>query len=222
MPQRILLATRNAHKTLEVRAILGPAWQVTDLLGRPDLPEVDETGLTFADNAALKALAGSRHFPGGWVLADDSGLEVDALGGAPGVRSARYAGPDATDESNRQMLARELQRVVGPTYAQPQSARFRCAIAVAWDGEVAKQFDGTVEGAIVHPARGESGFGYDPVFVPAGYKKTFAELPADVKNQLSHRGEAMRQTLEFLRPGRSDSRSGRQPEMALDAIEHHA
>ena len=199
MPQKILLATRNAHKTLEVRAILGAAWQVIDLLGRPDLPEVDETGLTFADNAALKALAGSRHFPGGWVLADDSGLEVDALGGAPGVRSARYSGPGATDDSNRQRLARELQRVVGPTYAQPQPARFRCAVAVAWDGEVAKQFDGTVEGAVVHPARGEDGFGYDPVFVPAGYKETFAELPAGVKHTLSHRGAAMRQATEFLR-----------------------
>ena len=199
MPQKILLATRNAHKTLEVRAILGSAWSVFDLLGRPDLPEVDETGLTFADNAALKALAGSRHFPGGWTLADDSGLEVDALGGAPGVRSARYAGPGATDETNRQHLARELQRVVGPTYAQPQPARFRCCIAVAWDGEVAKQFNGTVEGAVVHPARGEGGFGYDPVFVPVGYRETFAELPAEVKNTLSHRGEAMRQALEFLR-----------------------
>ena len=199
MPQKILLATRNAHKTLEVRAILGAAWSVTDLLGRPDLPEVDETGLTFADNAALKALAGSRVFPGGWTLADDSGLEVDALGKAPGVRSARYAGPGANDDANRQHLARELQRVVGPTYAQPQPARFRCCIAVAWDGMVAKQFDGTVEGAVVHPARGEGGFGYDPVFVPAGYKETFAELPAEVKNKLSHRGEAMRQAVEFLR-----------------------
>ena len=199
MPQKILLATRNLHKTLEVRALLGPGWDVVDLLGRPDLPEVDETGLTFADNAMLKALAGSRHFPGGWVLADDSGLEVDALGGAPGVRSARYAGPGADDEANRQFLARELQRVVGPTYTQPQSARFRCAIAIAWDGEVARQFDGTVEGAVVHPARGEGGFGYDPVFVPAGHRETFAELPAEVKNGLSHRGEAMRKAAELLR-----------------------
>ena len=142
---------------------------------------------------------GSKHFPGGWVLADDSGLEVDVLKGAPGVRSARFAGPGADDEANRQHLARELQRVVGPTYAQPQTARFRCCIAVAWDGEVARQFDGTVEGAVVHPARGEGGFGYDPVFVPTGHKQTFAELPADVKNGLSHRGAAMRKTAEFLR-----------------------
>ncbi len=199
MPRKILLATRNLHKTLEVRAILGPGWNVVDLLGYPDLPEVDETGLTFADNAALKAIFGSKNFPGGWVLADDSGLEVDALGGAPGVFSARYAGPGADDEANRQHLARELQRVVGPTYAQPQTARFRCCIVVAWDGEVAKRFDGTVEGAVVHPARGKGGFGYDPVFVPAGYKETFSELPAEVKNRLSHRGEAMRKAAEFLR-----------------------
>ena len=142
---------------------------------------------------------GSKNFPGGWVLADDSGLEVDVLKGAPGVFSARYAGPGATDEANRQHLARELQRVVGPGYAQPQTARFRCCIAIAWDGEVAKQFDGVVEGAVVHPARGEDGFGYDPVFVPAGHTQTFAELPAGVKNGMSHRGEALRKAAAFLR-----------------------
>ena len=197
--QPLLLATRNVHKTLEVRAILGPAWKVEDLLGKPELPEVEETGLTFADNAALKALTASKHAPKGWVLADDSGLEVDALGGAPGIYSARYAGPDATDEDNRLHLADELRAKVGPGWARPQPARFRCCIAIAWGGELAKQFDGVVEGAVVHPARGEEGFGYDPVFVPAGYQETFAELPAEVKNRLSHRGRAMGKALEFLR-----------------------
>ena len=91
----MLLATRNAHKTGEVRAILGEGWTVEDLLAHPELPEVEETGVTFAENAALKAVAGSRHFPDGWVIADDSGLEVDVLGGEPGVYSARYAGPGA-------------------------------------------------------------------------------------------------------------------------------
>ena len=114
MSLTILLATRNAHKTQEVRAILGDGWHVTDLLAHPELPEVEETGSTFAENAALKAVAGSRHFPDGWVIADDSGLEVDALGGAPGVYSARYAGPDADDEANRQKLVRELRAVLSP------------------------------------------------------------------------------------------------------------
>ena len=197
--QPLLLATRNVHKTLEVRAILGPGWRVEDLLGKPALPEVEETGLTFADNAALKALTASKHAPKGWVLADDSGLEVDALGGAPGIYSARYAGPGATDENNRLHLAHELRAKVGPGWDRPQRARFRCCIAIAWGGEMAKQFAGVVEGAVVHPARGEGGFGYDPVFVPDGYQQTFAELPAEVKNTLSHRGKAMGKALEFLR-----------------------
>ena len=199
MRQPLLLATRNVHKTLEFRAILGPGWSIQDLLGKPDLPEVEETGLTFAENAALKALTASKYSPQGWVLADDSGLEVDALGGAPGIYSARYAGPGATDEDNRLHLADELRSKVGPGWDRPQRARFRCCIAIAWGGEMAKQFDGVVEGAVVHPARGEGGFGYDPVFVPDGYKETFAELPAEVKHTLSHRGKAMARATEFLR-----------------------
>jgi XTP/dITP diphosphohydrolase len=199
MAQPLLLATRNLHKTFEVRALLGPEWKVSDLLGKPDLPAVEETGCTFADNAELKALAASRYAPQGWVLADDSGLEVDALDGAPGVYSARYAGPDASDEDNRLHLADELRSKIGPGWDRPQRARFRCCIALAWGGELAKQFDGTVEGTIVHPARGTSGFGYDSLFVPAGYQQTFAELPAEVKNTLSHRAKAIARAAEFLR-----------------------
>ena len=199
MSQKILLATRNAHKTQEVRAILGPGWSVEDLLAHPDLPEVEEDGTTFAANAALKAIAGSQHFPGGWVLADDSGLEVDALGGEPGVYSARYAGPGADDEANRQKLVRELRRVLTPGSGQIPAARFRCCIAVARGGELVAQFDGSVEGIVIPAVRGEGGFGYDPMFIPAGYQDTFAELPAEIKNQLSHRGTALRQAAEFLR-----------------------
>ena len=197
MTRKILLATRNAHKTQEVRSILGDGWSVEDLLAHPDLPGVEETGTTFAANAALKAIAGSRHFPGGWVIADDSGLEVDALGGEPGVYSARYAGPGADDEANRQKLVRELRRVLVPS--QVPVARFRCCIAVARGGELMAQFDGAVEGIVIPAARGEGGFGYDPMFIPAGYQDTFAELPAEIKNQLSHRGAALRQAAEFLR-----------------------
>ncbi len=195
--QKILLATRNAHKTQEVRAILGDGWHVTDLLAHPELPEVEETGTTFAENAALKAVAGSRHFPDGWVIADDSGLEVDALGGAPGVYSARYAGPDADDEANRQKLVRELRTVLIP--GRTPAARFRCCIAVARGGDVAGQFDGAVEGIVIPAARGEGGFGYDPMFVPNGYQETFAELPPELKNQLSHRAEALRRAAEFFK-----------------------
>ncbi len=198
MNRKILLATRNAHKTGEVRAILGDGWTVEDLLAHPELPEVEETGTTFAENAALKALAGSRHFPDGWVIADDSGLEVDALGGAPGVISARYAGLDADDEANRQKLVRELRAVLVPGSGHAPAARFRCCIAVARGGELVGQFDGAVEGVVIPAVRGEGGFGYDPMFIPAGYQDTFAELPAEVKNRLSHRGEALAKTVNFF------------------------
>ena len=197
--RHVLLATRNAHKTSEVRAILGERWLVEDLLAHPELPEVEETGTTFAENAALKALAGSGHFPEGWVIADDSGLEVDALGGAPGVYSARYAGPGADDEANRQKLVRELRGALQTSPGRLPTARFRCCIAVARGGDLIGQFDGAVEGLVIPAARGEGGFGYDPLFIPEGYQDTFAELPAEVKNRLSHRGKALRQAAEFLR-----------------------
>ena len=196
---RLLLATRNVHKTGEVRAILGGGWEVTDLLAHPELPDVEETGTTFAANAALKAVAGSGHFPEGWVVADDSGLEVDALGGEPGVYSARYAGPGASDEDNRQKLTRELRAALQASPGRLSTARFRCCLAVARGGEVVRQFDGTVEGLVIPAARGEGGFGYDPLFIPEGYQDTFAELPPEVKNRLSHRGKALRRAAEFLR-----------------------
>ena len=194
-----MLATRNAHKTGEVRAILGDGWVVEDLLSHPELPEVEETGTTFAENAALKALAGSAHFPDGWVIADDSGLEVDALGGAPGVYSARYAGAEADDEANRQKLIRELRAALQTAPGRLPTARFRCCIAVARGGKIAAQFDGTVEGLVIPATRGDGGFGYDPLFIPEGYQETFAELPAEVKNGLSHRGKALAKTVEFFR-----------------------
>src|SRR5471030_3276586 len=122
----LLLATRNAHKTTEIRAILGAEWLVTDLSAHPDWPDVEETGATFAENAALKALATSARARGAWVAADDSGLEVDALGGAPGVQSARYSGPAATDAGNRAKLIEELGRAEG---SAPRMARFHCVIA---------------------------------------------------------------------------------------------
>ena len=192
----LLLATRNAHKTTEIRAILGSEWNVTDLTAHPDWPEVDETGGTFAENAALKALAASARLPAAWVAADDSGLEVDALGGAPGVQSARYAGAGATDAGNRAKLISELERV---DRTAPRSARFHCVIALARDGKVEASFDGAVEGTIIDQERGDGGFGYDPLFIPQGYQDTFGELPAAVKNGMSNRGRALAKVIAYLR-----------------------
>jgi XTP/dITP diphosphohydrolase len=185
-PYTVLVSTRNAHKLVEIRQILGPSFELLDLSSVPALGEVEETGTTFEENAALKALAASAHF-GGWVLADDSGLEVDALGGEPGVRSARFSGEGATDVTNRALLLEKLATVP----ADQRSARFRCVIALARGGEVLAHFSGAVEGAIIQSEKGEGGFGYDPLFVPEGFGETFAELGAETKNRLSHRGRAL-------------------------------
>jgi XTP/dITP diphosphohydrolase len=188
--RRLLLATKNAHKTTEVAALLGPGWQVADLTAYPHIPAPEETGTTFAANAALKALAAARHFPG-LVLADDSGLEVEALGGAPGVFSARYAGPQASDAANRARLLRELR-------AFPSPARFRCVLVLVEGEKVLAECSGTVEGAIIGRERGAGGFGYDALFVPEGFTETFAELPVAVKNTLSHRARAFVALRDFL------------------------
>lgn len=183
---RLLIATKNAHKTAEIAAMLGSEWEVSDLNAYPDMPAPEETGETFAENAAIKARAASRLFAG-LVLADDSGLEVDALGGAPGVRSARYAGLQASDADNRAKLLGALAGVRG----KARSARFRCVLVLAEWGEPRATFDGTVEGVIVNAERGDGGFGYDALFVPDGFCETFAQLPPDTKNTLSHRARAM-------------------------------
>jgi len=192
---RLLIATKNAHKAAEIGAILGGAWEVVDLNAYPGVPAPEETGDTFAENAAIKALAASRLFSG-LVLSDDSGLEVDALGGAPGVFSARYAGEDATDAGNRAKLIRELasKREEGKLCC----ARFRCVMALAKSGTMLGVFDGAIEGAIIEQERGGGGFGYDSLFVPHGYRETFAELPAEVKNGGSHRARAVAKVVEFL------------------------
>ena len=194
---RLTIATRNRHKAREMAALLGPDWIVEDLTGRMDLPEPEETGGTFEENAAIKAVAASRALRG-LVLADDSGLEVDALAGHPGIRSARYAGEKATDQENRDRLLRELAGLK-EAVAEPMTARFRCAMAVAEAGHVLQIFRGQAEGRIVLAEAGTGGFGYDPLFIPNGYSQTFAELDAGTKNRLSHRGRAMEQAREWLR-----------------------
>ncbi len=182
----LLVSTRNAHKVGEIRAILGPDFEVSDLSILPHMPEVEETGATFEENAALKAVAASMLFDG-WVLADDSGLEVDALGGAPGVISARYAGEPSNDSANNALLLKNLSGVRG----KDRSARFRCVMVVARNGRKLAAFSGSVEGVIINEPKGTSGFGYDPLFVPEGFCETFAQLGAETKNGLSHRARAL-------------------------------
>ena len=177
-------------------AILGPKWVVEDLTGKPNLPEPEETGNTFEENAAIKALTASRAL-NGLVLADDSGLEVDALDGAPGIRSARYAGKNATDQENRDRLLEELARL-NHIAEEPMAAHFHCAMALAEGGKVLGIFCGRVEGRIVLAEAGTGGFGYDPLFIPEGYGQTFAELDPATKNRLSHRARAMEQMVEWL------------------------
>ena len=191
----LVVATRNAHKTSEIARMLEGLYEVADLSSYASAPEVEETGHTFAENAVLKAVSASHAVPG-LVLADDSGLCVDALGGEPGVRSARYAGEHAGSDENNEKLIEELSRCGSPG---PHAARFLCAMTLAKDGEVLDTFIGTVEGTVQAEHRGQEGFGYDPLFIPEGYEHTFAELPADVKNNISHRGRALAQVVEWLR-----------------------
>ena len=189
--QKLLVATGNSHKTDEIRAILGEDYVVSDLKAHPDLPEVEETGTTFLENATLKAVEISKQVDG-LILSDDSGLEVDALGGEPGVYSSRYAGEAGNDAANNKKLLHELQG------EDSRTARFRCVMVLAQDGEVLTSFDGAVEGRMLSELHGEGGFGYDPLFVPDGYDQTFSQLSEGIKNQLSHRAVAMQKVVAWL------------------------
>ena len=189
--QALLVATGNSHKTGEIRTILGSGYDVSDLKSHPDLPEVEETGTTFLENATLKAVEISKQVDG-LVLSDDSGLEVDALNGEPGVYSARYAGEPGNDAANNAKLLQALGD------EERRSARFRCVMVLAQDGEVLASFEGAVEGRVINELHGDGGFGYDPLFVPEGYEQTFAELGENIKNQLSHRARAMDRVAGWL------------------------
>ncbi|HCN29544.1 MAG TPA: non-canonical purine NTP pyrophosphatase, RdgB/HAM1 family [Verrucomicrobiales bacterium] len=194
---RLLLATSNAHKTAEVAAMLGAGWRVEDMRAHPGLELPEETGVTFEENAVIKARGASAALPGLLVLADDSGLEVDALRGEPGVWSARYAGAGAGDAANRARLKKELRALAGSgddTFA----ARFRCCLALVRDGAVLHVSHGAVEGRIRLEEQGAGGFGYDALFVPEGYNDSFGVLPAEVKNQLSHRARALEEMRRWL------------------------
>ena len=185
----LLLATRNAHKTREIQEILGTDFAVRDLRACPEISDTDESGASFEENATLKALAVSKRLPG-FVAADDSGLEVDALGGAPGIYSARYAGTNATENEKINKLLRELARL--GARGDARRARFHCVVALARNGNLVGTFRGIVEGRMADQRRGNGGFGYDPIFIPEGLEETFGELPAEVKNTISHRAKAIR------------------------------
>lgn len=188
----IVLATRNPGKLAELNALLeGLPVRLHAAADFPGAPEVDEDAPTLEGNARKKALALHTH-TGLPALADDTGLEVAALGGRPGVHSARYAGPAADDAANRAKLLAELSA------AADRSARFRTVVAFA-DGEAVHTFEGVCTGRIAEAPRGTGGFGYDPLFVPDGEAWTFAELPAAEKNAISHRGRALRHFTDFLR-----------------------
>lgn len=184
MKTEIVIASTNSGKVGEIRAILADL--PLSLRAPADLPAVEETGSTFADNAALKARAAVARF-GAWALADDSGLEVDALGGAPGIHSARYGSPGAQSDADRNALLLEALREVAD---EARTARFRAAVAIAApDGRV-WLCEGICDGIVLREPRGSGGFGYDPLFLLPAYGQTMAELPAAIKNRVSHRARA--------------------------------
>ncbi|MES2660302.1 MAG: RdgB/HAM1 family non-canonical purine NTP pyrophosphatase [Verrucomicrobiota bacterium] len=188
---RLIIATRNSHKSAEIRAMIGDRFEVLDATAFPDFPEIEETGTTFLENARLKAEGISRRIAG-WVLSDDSGLEADALDGAPGVWSSSFGGEEGNHAKNNAKL---LEEMAGKS---ERGARFRCTMVLARDGAEVAKFSGAVEGRLVDALHGAGGFGYDPLFIPEGHDRTFAELGDDVKNTLSHRARALQEVVAFL------------------------
>lgn len=193
---RLLLGTRNPGKLIEIESILRDSgWTFTSLQEFPHVKVASEDGDTYAANAIAKAQFYASA-TGLVALADDSGLEVEALGGAPGVYSARYAGAGASDADRRKLLLSELAK----TGDANRRARFVAAVAIAQpNGEVLNVSEGICPGSITMTPRGHSGFGYDPLFVPNGFTQTFAELPDSIKNQISHRALALLETSRFLK-----------------------
>lgn len=196
LPARILVASANPKKAAELADLLGDLG--VEVLPRPPaVPEVVEDGDTFLHNARLKAVALAAA-TGEVALADDSGLQVDALGGAPGVHSARYAGESATDRDNVDRLLAELD-ARGAIDVDARSARFRCVLVLRWPDGRELVADGSVDGRLLHEPVGEAGFGYDPVFVPDdGDGRTFAQMSGDEKQAISHRGRALRELVAQL------------------------
>jgi len=196
LPPRIALATHNPHKLRELARICADwptEWVSVENHDPSAFPDVEETGATYLDNATLKAeaVAAALQLP---ALADDSGIEVDAIGGAPGPRSARYAGEHASDEENLRALIQAIRGVP----ASGRSARYRCVAALAWPDGRSEHTDGVCEGTLRTSPTGAGGFGYDPIFVPVGRDVTMAELTDAEKDRISHRGRAFRALREQL------------------------
>lgn len=194
-PKELVIATRNRGKLVEVRELLHDLpVTLRSLRDFPASTEVEETGRTFADNASIKAAAYALQ-TGHWTLSDDSGLEVKALDGAPGVYSARYAGERATDADRMELLLSELARTSDLT----RRARFVCAVSLADPaGRILNVSTGTCEGRIAHAPSGSLGFGYDPIFIPEGFEHSFGELSSEIKQNISHRARALAGTRSFL------------------------
>ncbi len=188
--RQLVFASHNRHKIQEVNDILGPGFQLSGLSDIGCHEEIPEPYDTLEENAMAKALHVFTHYKKS-CFADDTGLEVDALGGLPGVLSARYAGPAKNSLANVEKLLRELEGVTN------RKARFRTVVALILDGRE-HLFEGIVNGRIIHEPRGDQGFGYDPVFIPDGYTHTFAEMDASEKNRISHRYTAIAKLAAFL------------------------
>jgi XTP/dITP diphosphohydrolase len=198
----VYCATSNPGKLREFRLAGHQSgdFEVEPLPGLRDMAPPDETGHTFEENAVQKTLYYAQRTDG-WIFADDSGLEVDALGGAPGVHSARYAGPNAHDADNNRLLLERLQGV------DDRTARFVCVIALAQARQLVRTFRGAVEGRIIDEARGPEGFGYDPLFLHPPFGCTFGEATAEMKMRVSHRAQALRQMFDFLRQAAANTRA---------------
>jgi XTP/dITP diphosphohydrolase len=195
LKMEIVLATRNKKKVEEIKRVIGDMpVSVLTIDDFQECPEVKEEGVTFQENAVRKAMAVAQ-CTGKPSLADDSGLEVYSLSNAPGVFSSRYAGESATDRKNVEKLLHEMRSIVD----DKRNARFVCCLALAFPNGRVEIFSGQVEGRIGREPKGSRGFGYDPLFYPEGRNKTFAEMPADEKDTLSHRGKALRKFQEYLR-----------------------
>ncbi len=193
---RLIVATKNKNKLKEIKGILR-ALEVS-IVSLNELEKkfhIVENGKTFRENAFRKALPVSRHYKDNYVLGEDSGLEVNYLNQAPGIYSKRYSGPKATYKSNNKKLLENLKGVP----AAKRQAAFRCCLVLAYNGKLVKVFEGILSGRISDKARGENGFGYDPVFYLTDYKKTVAQLPLSRKNKISHRAKAFRKLKTYLK-----------------------
>jgi XTP/dITP diphosphohydrolase len=191
---RLYCATTNRGKLREFQLAFDSSFDVQPLPGLTSIPVCEETGATFEENAIQKALYYSKHCDG-LLFVDDSGIEVDALNGAPGAYSARFAGPDATDEANNRLVLERMRGVADRT------ARFVCVVALAESGRLVHTFRGAVEGQLTEAPRGSNGFGYDPLFFYPPFGCTFGEAPLDRKMEVSHRARALRALRDYLADG---------------------